>query len=504
MLLEDLVNAIIDLFYRLLYRIFSGVCILIDFIKDIFYKLSGVDKVSINGEDSDLLTSLINSDSIKRVFLTILLIGVILLAVFTAVALIKTNWQERKDWKTVLSKAGQSILIVMIMPFIVLAGIMMTNVIMGSINIAMQDNNGQSSFMIGGQFLATIGCDSYIGSASQSTIESMFITGELDYTSLNVVRQYYDITSMNYIVGVVGSICMLVMFVISSLTFIQRIFDVVLLYIISPISVATIPLDDGSKFKIWKDMFVSKLLSSYGIILVMNLFFLIVPQVYKIQFFDNSFQDGIVHILFLIGGSFAVSKASRVIYSLCGGQPDNGEFMQLVTAIHTGALLTKNTGKFIGSSAMSIIAGSDYKNDRKKGKSIKTSLMTSVKGGTKSSAQSTFSKKKNMGTMPLRLASMPLGMIKDLASGGVVRLGKNFIPRCQNVVKGNSVFSQPYKYPKDKATTTQTEQVANETKDTEKPLPIINDNSERNVDINKSNTGGEKNENNTQNVESQD
>ena len=495
MLLEDLVNAIIDLFYRLLYRIFSGVCLLIDFIKDIFYKLSGVDSVMINGEDSDLLTSLINSDSIRRVFLTVLIIGIILLAVFTTISLIKTNWQERKDWKSVLSKTGQSLLIVIIMPFMVIAGIMMTNVIMSSLNIAMQDNNGNSSFMIGGQFLATIGCDGYIGNISQSKAEEMFISGELNYMSLDVVREYYDITSLNYIVGIVGSIFMLVMFVLSSLTFIQRIFDVVFLYIISPISISTIPLDDGGKFKIWKDMFISKLLSAYGVILVMNLFFLIIPQIYNIEFFDNTFQDGLVHILFLIGGSFAVSKASRVVYSLCGGQPDNGEFIQLVSAIHTGAMLTKNSGKFVGGAVMGLIAGSDYHNDRKKGKSIKTSLTSSFKNGVEAKGIDEINKSRNRSGLPLRLATMPFGMIKDIAKGGVVRLGKNFIPRCQNLIKGDSLVSKPVKIITPKQ----------EVKDTAVPPPV-NPSTERNPNIKneENNTGGNNNENNSENIQSKD
>ena len=43
--------------------------------------------------------------------------------------------------------------------------------------------------------------------------------------------------------------------------------------------------------------------------------------------------------------------------------------------------------------------------------------------------------------MPTRIATMPIGMIKDLATGGIVGMGKNFIPRATNVIKGDSVFN---------------------------------------------------------------
>ena len=36
---------------------------------------------------------------------------------------------------------------------------------------------------------------------------------------------------------------------------------------------------------------------------------------------------------------------------------------------------------------------------------------------------------------------MPLGVMKDLVSGGLVGVGKNFIPRVNNVIKGDTVFN---------------------------------------------------------------
>ena len=43
--------------------------------------------------------------------------------------------------------------------------------------------------------------------------------------------------------------------------------------------------------------------------------------------------------------------------------------------------------------------------------------------------------------MPMRLATMPLGVMKDLAKGGVVGMGKNFVPRMNNVIKGDTLFN---------------------------------------------------------------
>lgn len=446
MLLEDLMNAIADFFFGILYRCFAGICVLIDFIKSIFYKLCGIDKVNISGEDTDLLSTLMKSYEIRRTFLIITMIGAILLIVFTIIAIVRSCYQEKQNWRTVMSKNLQSFVIMIIIPFTVLSGILLTNVVMTSINQAMQGNFDGTNGTIGGQFLVTIGNDAYRGDAvERSYVEQMFISGKLDYSDLVTVKQYYDIGECNYVIGLLGSVVILVMFVLSSLTFVQRIFDIVLLYLISPISTATIPLDEGNRFKVWKDMLISKILSAYGVILVMNLFFLIIPIVYQIDFFHDGFQNGVVYILFLIGGSFAVTKASRLISQLTGGQSSGGEMASMIYNVRSAMAFSKAAKTMIGGGAMSLIAGSDYKAMRRKkksrGEAFKASLHSTrnqrvVKDGVKKS------KAKQIAAMPLRLATMPAGMIHDLSRGGLIQVGKNFIPRLRNAFTGDTLTNR--------------------------------------------------------------
>lgn len=445
MILEDLLQGLLELICSLFYGMFSGICLLIDFIKTIFYKLCGIETVEIEGEQGDLLSNLLESDIIKRVFLTIFIIGFILLIVFTILAIIKSNYQEKQNWKTVLSKTGQAFIIMLLIPFTVIIGVMLTNTIMSSINQAMNvyPSSGQGS--IGGQFLITIGHDAYKGLIDQSQAEAMFVSGELNYAKLSVVKQYYDITELNYVIGLLGSLVMLIMFVISAITFVQRIFDIVLLYIISPVSISTIPLDEGNRFKVWKDMLISKILSAYGIILVMNLFFLIIPQVYQIKFFDNSFQNGVVYILFLIGGSFAVTKASRVISQLTGAPATGGEMAQMIYNIRSALAFTRATKGVVNGIIGGAVGGSDYKQMRKKGKTKGESLNASLHSTRNQRVVQEGQKKskaKQIGGFGTRLATLPAGILRDFSKGGLIQVGKNFIPRMRNLFTGDTMISR--------------------------------------------------------------
>ena len=444
-MVHSIIEGLKDMFFTFLYLCFKCICQLIDFIKDIFYMLCGIDPVVVDGEKTDLLSTLIQSDSIKSAFLIIFVIGVILLFVFTSIAIIKANYQEKQNWVSVLKKSGQSFIIALLIPFTVLAGIVLTNTVMSSINMAMNPYGNTSHPLIGGQFLATIGSDAYIGNGDKAEVIAKFVSGELDYNDVDLVKSYFNIQNMNYLIGILGGFVMLVMFVLSSIVFIQRIFDIILLYLVSPISISTIPLDEGNRFKVWKDMMIGKILSAYGIILVMNLFFLIIPQVYQMRFFDDDFQNGIVYILFLLGGSFAVSKANDVIARLCGADAGRNELASMIYNVRSGMALTHAINHKVGGAVGKFIGGNAYTKARNKGATRKQALQSSASARINEHKVKPSKKPQNKAQKVLggitRFATMPAGMLHDISQGGVIAMGKNFGSRLNNAMHGNTVFN---------------------------------------------------------------
>lgn len=433
--------------FELLYSLQKTICYVIDFVREIFYKLAGIETVNIDGKQTDLLSHFILSDTVKNIFFAIFLIAIVLLVVFVLIAIIRSEYaygENKKSKGQILGKAFQSFAIFLMVPFILIAGIALTNTVMSAINLSMNPyfatTGGATS--IGGQILVTSGQYAYIGeAAARSEIERMFLTGELNYFDMSVVTQYYNLRNLDFLIGIFGSIVIMVMFVMSAVTFIQRIFDIVLLYIVSPVSVSTIPVDDGNRFKIWRDMTISKVLGAYGIILSMNLFFIIIPQVSSITFFADAFKNGIVKILFLIGGAFAVTKANLVIAQLTGSSAGNNETQQMLSNMRYGGHLAKTTlgaGATIGGA---VLGGKRFVDTKKSTRSFAKGFSNSFNSPiskpyiNKSDSPSKIAK---YGGMPTRIATMPIGMIKDLTQGGVVGMGKNFVPRIKNIAQGDS------------------------------------------------------------------
>ena len=370
--------------YDIFYTLQKSICYLLDFIRDIFCKLAGIETVKIDGGEEEILSHFITSPAIRNAFLGVLLVGVILLFVFVIIAIIKSEAADPQHKKTkgqILVKSLQSFVIFLLIPFLLIAGIMLANVVVGAIHASMTGSmlDGNTASTIGGQILVTSGYDAYIGPAgSRAEIERMFITGQLDYNSLSVVKRYYDLSEMNFFVGIAGGLVILVMFVMSAVMFVQRIFDIILLYIVSPASVSTIPLDDGGRFRIWREMLVSKVLSAYGIILSMNIFFLVVPQISQITFFGNAFKDGIVQLLFVIGGAFSITKANMIIAQLTGSNAGMQEMQQMMSNVHSGMHMVHTAGRVAAGAAGMIIGGTDLLTNRKHNATIGESLSAAI------------------------------------------------------------------------------------------------------------------------------
>lgn len=370
--------------YDLLYILQKSICYILDFIRVIFNKLAGIETVTVGGKQEDLLSHFLLSDGVRNAFLGVFLVGVVLLFVFVIVAILKSESADPQHKKTkgqILVKSLQSFVIFLLIPFILLAGIMFTNAIMGAINGAMAGAmiDGNSNTLIGGQILVTSGHDAFTGSeSSRAEIERMFITGQLDYNNLSVVKRYFDLGDMNFFVGIAGGLVILVMFVMSAIMFVQRIFDIILLYVVSPASVSTIPLDDGGRFRIWREMLISKVLGAYGIILSMNLFFLIIPQVSQISFFGNGFKDGIVQLLFVLGGAFAITKANMVISQLTGSNAGAQEAQQMLSNIHSGMHMARTAGHVAAGAAGMVIGGTDFLHNRKHGAGFGESVSATI------------------------------------------------------------------------------------------------------------------------------
>ncbi|MBO4570227.1 MAG: hypothetical protein J5689_03340, partial [Clostridia bacterium] len=93
------------------------------------------------------------------------------------------------------------------------------------------------------------------------------------------LRYLYMASDINVIVLVLGTIVIFNVLMQSMWGLIKRVYDIVILFIVMPGFAATIPIDDGGRFAKWKDKVISSIFSAYGVLVGLNLFFVLVPAI---------------------------------------------------------------------------------------------------------------------------------------------------------------------------------------------------------------------------------
>ena len=132
---------------------------------------------------------------------------------------------------------------------------------------------------------------------------------------------------------------------IAILNLAKRVYEIIFLYIIMPISMSTLPLDDGAKFKTWRETFISKIVLAYGSVFSVNIFILLLPVITKMRIDGISgFGNGMFLIFMIIGGAMMIPVGQEIFTRLFGNANDmhaGGGFLR--SAFYGGRIMSALT-----------------------------------------------------------------------------------------------------------------------------------------------------------------
>ncbi len=104
--------------------------------------------------------------------------------------------------------------------------------------------------------------------------------GVMSYADLSAVKQIYDINKINFVIGYIGLVTALGVYMNFAFGLIQRAVNMTVLYVMSPVTIAFYPFDDGSKFSSqFVTPFYKEALSAFSVILSLNLFIVFLQPV---------------------------------------------------------------------------------------------------------------------------------------------------------------------------------------------------------------------------------
>lgn len=149
-------------------------------------------------------------------------------------------------------------------------------------------------------------------------VRGPFYAGEKDQYKLSDVMQYFDIRVGGMAYVTVAILAWLTLKALWRCIFqlAARLFSLVGLYLVAPPFIATMPLDDGEKFKQWMTAFIVQSFGVIGNVIPMRLILLFAPLILDsglVLFPDNPALNFLGKAILVIGGFEAVDRFNGLI-----------------------------------------------------------------------------------------------------------------------------------------------------------------------------------------------
>ena len=183
-------------------------------------------------------------------------------------------------------------------------------------------------------------------------IRRPFMVGDKDYTDLDEVTEYFELYdgSFSFLIIILSAVFLLWNLLAIVVNCVARIFNLLLLYIVAPPFAATMPVDDGAKFKQWTTSFIIQAFSLLGTIITMRLFMLCIPIVMSgnLHFFEDPIPDLLCRVILLIGFVVAAKGAGGLITGILAEQAG----MNAIRAADIGGSIASPIMGFAGKTAL--------------------------------------------------------------------------------------------------------------------------------------------------------
>lgn len=397
---------------------------ILDFVQLLFRSLSGLNNDTLlfsigkSPANSDALIALLRSDVVVTAFCSCCIVGIFILILSTIFQIIKVEYTSEGSQNAkgpFIAKMLKGIANIILVPVLSIFGVFLGNQVLkvvdtatggggksslgstlfvASASNAMWDKNGcpeklkvylgtvltvgnvlvpgaglpMAAVSLGiadtfeAEFLIPAplgdGDDTYRGG-----IEGKFKDGELSYTNVFEVLEYYNIFNINYVAMILAaSIVMKTMFTVC-FGLIDRLFSATTLFIISPMVIGFSPIHDSTS--VWRSAFIAKIMAAYGVVVGVNILYMLIdvfmnmsisldPTLASRLLFSSSEVVACIRMLFVVSACTILEKIIADVGSYLGGGSALTEGMAMYGEIKKGVKTTTTVIKIGAQIAMTV------------------------------------------------------------------------------------------------------------------------------------------------------
>ena len=348
-----------DWLWHLLYQVSKTLFKIIDGLVQCANYLCGVDSVKVDGKDVDFLEYIITSNQIGFAFRVAALLGIIVVVVFSVIAILRTLAKEKAEGTPaqIAGKAVKSVLSCLFIPMIMRVVVNAGNIFMN----AMYKATLQGGSSLGDFLFKAFAMESGV---AETAVDKFLADPNLDWRNTSDVWGLMDLSEFEFIFSWISCGVILGSIGISMMYFVSRVISIAILYIAAPFSIGASVIDDGQRFKLWREQILIKFITGYGMMIAINIYAMICLLVMNptLVFFEKgSFIDFLMKLLLIAGGGVSLKQSMSLIGNLVSNGAGSNELRDTAIAGGLGGMISKIPGagiiSGIGSSMKQEITG---------------------------------------------------------------------------------------------------------------------------------------------------
>jgi len=311
------------IFQELLMFIILEILKMIEGICETFDYLFG--SINIYNEENIMyiLDYIFVNNTLNNTFNIIILFSLLFGGAISVISLIKNMITNSKNIIFIISQFFLSLILVFITSMASLLVVALTNTIFASFN---QILNINYNIDIGYKILDICAMD-YNNQFSINEINFNihninYIFGDQIYASDRLYPIMWENNgSINpntflYLPCLITSIIVLFSLLSCAISLAKRLYEIVLLYFIMPISLFTISLDNGNRFKLWTKLFIRKILTTFIIYISIFTFVLMYKLISTRYVQGISYDMRILNLIYISGGALLIPISQKILKTL--------------------------------------------------------------------------------------------------------------------------------------------------------------------------------------------
>ncbi len=321
-----------------LMQIFIWILRALDGISELFSSLTGITDINYRGQQINLVEFLVGDSTVSKVFWCVFILAIGLSCMFAIIALIKNMIANNRNISSIVGKFFLGLLGTMAMLIVVILGILISNALLSLIaQIFEIDTSVKLSSRIFELCVGEWYNDYSVIEIDFATVSVRDILGEYDPNSMFGVfptewkmNGMINPNSFMYFPAFVAIFGLGFALMKAIIRLVKRIYELIFMYVTMPMFMSTLPLDDGARFKTWRESFITKVVLTYGTVFSVSIFALILPMISGMSIEEISPMANTLFKVFMMVGGAATIPAGQALFAKLFG---SGEFTDKSKAV---------------------------------------------------------------------------------------------------------------------------------------------------------------------------